>query len=595
MKNKLLILIICVFILSIVPIAHTYFQNGSSWARIPPSFVNDDLYYYARMNNIVNGYPFIGNPYYFEHRQEISPAFFISDWIATIPMKIGMPFILTISFNFIFWSILFSVFSCFLFIRYGLSKFTSTVGALVTYSTMYVLLLRPVSMQIVAPFFLLFCISYGQWLKVKTPSKLQNLFLIVTVALSFYIYTYSWQIVLMVLGLTALFLIYHKDWFKLKNLFIVGLCGGILGLPIILYALKQISSPYYWETMARIGLVNTHIPTALSFYDGGMILVILFLWWISFVWVRGLKDNPKYKEAFTFVSLLGLGLFFVSFSNLVTGKELEISNHIERFVIIWISVALVLYTWFLVKSRFSAKGGSAFGGELYELSYLKKLIVSILFIFSFIIFTHFFVNGFGIKSILQTDTKSAQIYAEPINWLNKNVPKESVVWSNGGIGYYLPIMSTDFQLFNPLGGLHIMSSKEEEERYLTSHYFDNLTLQDIKNDFRQYAGTGNSIHQYKTYNRKVKICQLLKLSYFGIDCGQITDAVSFRGEKYFVDLYNQYTNDIKPNIINKLKKFNVEYVVRDKRVNDKFTPEEIPNIMLLWSNDNFEIYSVKYK
>jgi hypothetical protein len=450
-------------------------------------------------------------------------------------------------------------------------------------------------MQIVAPFFLLFCISYGQWLKVKTPSKLQNLFLIVTVALSFYIYTYSWQIVLMVLGLTALFLIYHKDWFKLKNLFIVGLCGGILGLPIILYALKQISSPYYWETMARIGLVNTHIPTALSFYDGGMILVILFLWWISFVWVRGLKDNPKYKEAFTFVSLLGLGLFFVSFSNLVTGKELEISNHIERFVIIWISVALVLYTWFLVKSRFSAKGGSAFGGELYELSYLKKLIVSILFIFSFIIFTHFFVNGFGIKSILQTDTKSAQIYAEPINWLNKNVPKESVVWSNGGIGYYLPIMSTDFQLFNPLGGLHIMSSKEEEERYLTSHYFDNLTLQDIKNDFRQYAGTGNSIHQYKTYNRKVKICQLLKLSYFGIDCGQITDAVSFRGEKYFVDLYNQYTNDIKPNIINKLKKFNVEYVVRDKRVNDKFTPEEIPNIMLLWSNDNFEIYSVKYK
>src|SRR3989344_4737718 len=104
MINKIF-LIIFVSFLAVIPITHTYFQNGSSWAGVVPSFVNDDLYYYARMNNITNGYPFIGNPYYFEHRQEISPAFFVSDWIATIPMKLGVSFILTISFNFIFWSI----------------------------------------------------------------------------------------------------------------------------------------------------------------------------------------------------------------------------------------------------------------------------------------------------------------------------------------------------------------------------------------------------------------------------------------------------------------------------------------------------------
>jgi hypothetical protein len=287
-----------------------------------------------------------------------------------------------------------------------------------------------------------------------------------------------------------------------------------------------------------------------------------------------------YKDAFIFVSLLGAGLFVVSVSNLITGKELEISMHTEKFVIIWIPIALVLYTWFLFKSRF----------EFYKLSYYKKNLISIFFILSSIISGYFFVHGFAINSIIHTDTISAQAYAEPLDWLNENAPKESVIWSNGAISSYIPTQTTDFQLFNPLGGLHLMLGGELEERYLVAHYFDNLTLFDIKNDFRQYAGAGNSIHQYKTYNRKVKICQTLLLSHFGFDCGQTTDAISFRGEKYFEDLYGQYKNDIKPNIKDELKKFKVSYVMKDKE-RDKWTA---PNFLKsVWSNDRFEIFIVR--
>lgn len=591
--KKSLILVICIILLALIPIIHTYYQNGTSWAGVAPSFVNDDLYYYARMQNIVHGYPLIGNPYFFEHREDLSPAFFVSDWLSTIPMKMGMPFIPTIALNFIIWSILFSILAYWLFRIFNLGELASVIGSILAYATMYMLILRPVVMQVVAPFFLLFCVALSLWLKAEKPSRLHNLFLVVTVALSFYIYTYLWQITVAILGLTILFLIYKKERSKLKHLFMAGLGGGILGLPIILYTLKQISSPYYWDTMARIGLVNTHLPTALSFYDGGMIFGILCLWGISFIWMKSLKDNPEYKNAFIFVLLTGIGLFVTLFSNVVTGKELEISNHIERFVTIWILIALVLYVWFLVKYRLSAKGRSAFGGDLYKLSYPKRLIVSTLSVFSFAIFLHFFVPGFAINSILETDTVSEQAYAEPLNWLNKNAPKESVVWSNGGVGYFMPIMTTDFQLFNALGGLHLVPSKEVEERYLVSHYFDNLTLPIIERDFRDYAGVGNSVHQYKTYNRKVKICKLLYLAVFDINCGLETNAVSFKGEKYFVDLYDQYKNNIRPNITSELKKFKVSYIVRDKKVEDNFLPEKIPNTKLLWSNNRFEIYSFK--
>lgn len=587
MKNKSAIIIVTsiVFFLSIVPVFYTYFQNRTSWEGIVPSFVNDDLYYYSRMQNINNGYPFIGNPYYFEHRNEISPAFFVADWISTAPLLTGIPLSFTIIFNFIFWSIIFSLLVYFLLRDYEIINNYSIIGALLAYMALYALIIRPVSMQVVAPFFLLFYIAYLKWLKVENPSKSQSIFLIISTAISFYIYTYLWQIVVVTLGLTLIFLIYKKHWLKVKNLLIVGLGSGVLIFPVILYTLKQISSPYYWDTMSRIGLVNTHIPTFLSFYDSGIILVILFFWLATLFFINYLKKDSNYRQSFIFVMISGLSLIVVLFSNIITGKELEISNHIERFVIIWVSVALWLNICFLIKSF----------KEIYFISFYRKIVLLVLSSVSIVIFANFTLHGFIIKPILSTDVVSMQKYSEPLEWLKNNAKKESVVWSNGGIGYYIPIYTNNFQLFNPFGALHLMSGKEVEERYLVSNYFENLTLLDVEKDFRVYAGVGNSIHQYKTYNRKVKICRLLKLSFFSIDCGDLTDSVSFKGKEYFVDLYNKYKNDIRPNIIDELKKFNVTYVIKDKEVNDKFYPEKIKDSKLVWSNNRFMIYLLQYK
>ena len=582
MKNKaLVILVVIIFLLSLIPIIHTYFQTNILWQGVVPSFVDDDLYYYARMQNVIHGYYLIGNPYFFEHRQEISPAFFAPDWLSIIPIKLGIPLAFGVALNFIMWSIIFSILSYIFFRQQNLLKSISVIGTILVYLTTYYLLLRPVSMQIVAPFFLLFYITYAVWLKSEKPSKRQYIFLIFGIAFSFYIYTYLWQIVLAVLSLTFLFLIYQKDWLKFRNFLVVCVIGIILGFSAVLYTLKQVSSPFYWDTMYRIGLVNTYLPTVLSFYDGAMILVILSLGYFSYLWVENLKNNNEYRDSFLLSIFIGGGLLVALFSNVITGKELEIANHIERFIVIWVPITFITFAYFLIKNR----------SGFYSLGIYKKMLLSLFFVLSSIIFIHFLVQGFSIKTILNTDTLSVQAYAKPLKWLNENVPKESVIWSNGNIGYYLPTMTTDFSLFNGFGVLHLLSSKELEERYLVSNYFNNLTLQDIKRDFRQYAGVGNSIHQYKTFNRKVRICQIAKLSYFGVDCGTTTDPISFKGEKYFIDLYNEYNNDIKPNISNKLKKFNVKYIVKDKRGGSNFSPEKISGTKLVWSNDRFEIYS----
>lgn len=585
MKNKLIYLIGVVFFLSLLPVIHTYNQSGNLFTEVTPSFVDDDLYYLARIQDVVQGYPFIGNPYYFEHRNNISPSFFIADWISSIPLILGLDLSHSLALNFSLWSLIFAVLVYLILKVNGLPSLGSVLGSIGVYMSLYIMLLRPVSMQVVAPFFLVFYLSYAIWMKEKVPSKLQSIFLSLAIIMTFYVYTYLWQIVVVILGLTLLLLVKNRDWLKLKLFILLNFVSLILVLPVVFYTIKQISAPYYWETMGRIGLVNTHLPTMLSFYDGGIILAVLALWSFSYFCFTNLKKDKSFVDNLTLVTVSGLGLFLTLFSNVITGKELEISNHIERFIVIWIGLSLFTYFWYFAKS-FS---------EFSALRLYKKLVIIILLCLHSILFVYYLVDQFKIRQIFDSDVLTMQEYKEPLVWLSKNAPKESVVWANGGIGDYVPIETTNFILFSAGGGLHVMPNKEQEERYLISRFFDNLTLEDIKKDFRAYSGVGNSIHQYKTHNRKVNLCNIFKFSYLGMNCGQLTDAVSFKGEDYFVNLFNQYKNDIKPDIVEKLKKFNVTYIVKDKTATNIFKPEKIPNTELVWSEGDFEIYRINYK
>lgn len=584
MKNKILL---CFFVglLCLIPVFSTYIHTRNVWSGIVPSFVDDDLYYYARMNSVVNGYPFIGNPYFFEHRNDVSPSFFVSDWIAVIPLKLGLPFIFSLILNFIIWSIVFSLLLYKFFEDNKISKWSAFVGSLLTYLVSYSLILRPVSMQIVAPFLLFLFITFYRWFNEEKSSFKQGLFFSFVLASTFYIYTYLWVLAVFVLLITGIFYLYKRDFKKIINLTSVVSGCLVMILPMLYYSIKQITTPSYLETASRIGLVKTHLPTVLSFVDAGWVFALMSLWVISYFSVTELKRNNDYFNSLKFILVTGFALVLSLFSNVFSGQELEISNHVERFVIIWMSISLVLFLWLVFKNQSS----------FYKISRYKIVVIFFLVIMSTFSVFSFLIHGFNLKSIFRSDTTSVQQYAEPLIWLRDNTPKESVVWSNGEIGYYIPIVTTDYNLFNRLGALHVLSSEEVVERYLTSNYFNDLKLEDIEGDYRQYAGVGNAVHQYKTHNRKVKICNIFRMDNFGFDCGQIMDSVSYKGQNYFEDLLSEYKNNIRPNIKAELKKFKVSYIIKDKSKSGSFDPVKISGSKLIWQNSRFQIYSVEYK
>jgi len=143
------------------------------------------------------------------------------------------------------------------------------------------------------------------------------------------------------------------------------------------------------------------------------------------------------------------------------------------------------------------------------------------------------------------------------------------------------------------GENYLVSQKEVEERYLTSNYFSNFSLTDIADALWEYGGVGNAVHQYKTHNREVKFCRILRLNLFGYDCGQeAVSAAAFKGPQYFIDLYNQYQNEIKPNIDRQLKKFNVSYILVDKANSPDADLGKIGNINPVYQDKGFVIYKI---
>src|SRR3989344_147647 len=98
-------LVCVVSILSLLPIVDTYFAVGTEWRGVPPVYT-DEEYYYARIKEVKDGRPFLGNPYFYEHRDDLAPTFFITDWMAAIPLVAGLDLPKTLAVNFFVWSVL---------------------------------------------------------------------------------------------------------------------------------------------------------------------------------------------------------------------------------------------------------------------------------------------------------------------------------------------------------------------------------------------------------------------------------------------------------------------------------------------------------
>jgi hypothetical protein len=535
----------------------------------------------------------MGNPFFLEHSKEIAPAFFVADWFAALPLLFGFSFNFTIIFNLFFWSAVFALLLYLLLRQFNLPGLFCLLGTVLAYIVAYRLMFRPVSMQTVYPFFLLFLLAFIIWYK-NYSNKKRIVFLVLSTTAAFYAYTHLWQIVLVFVLLTIGYFYLIGDRKRALNLFIIIFISHILSIPLIVYTIKQVTSTYYWESMERGGLVYTHLPAANVFYSGVWVLLALLFFALAYFWMKEFRDDEDYKNLFVFSALSGLAMLLTSVSNIVTGKEMENSQHIERFIGVWLVIVFVGLVFCLLRNKAGLRG----------LIIWQRLILFVLFLFCLagIIryvrvlggsnFFLFYISRIG----NQQANITAQNYSGVLGWLENNEKEQKVIWVipySSSINNYLTVLTKHYSLFAASGENYLVSQKEVEERYLTVNYFNNLSQGNIENAFRDYGGTGNAVHRFKTHNRQVKICQILHLNLFNYDCAQeVADATSFKGKQYFIDLYNQYKNEITPNINRELKKFNISYILVDKANNPSIDAARITGLNIVYQDKDFIIYKI---
>ncbi len=285
-------------------------------------------------------------------------------------------------------------------------------------------------------------------------------------------------------------------------------------------------------------------------------------------------------------------MVIVSFSNIITGKELETAQHIMRFVALWFAFALTFGLF--VSSR----------SKLWQHFDLKRRIILVCLLGLSFVGLFQLATRYGVASLIRpgvgsmnTGLRDDQALAPALAWLEKNETQSKVVWApqDSPINDNITILTKHYVLFSMGGILHIVTDKEVEERYLLSKTLDPITVDDIKREFKIFAGAGNAVHASKTHNRGVRICQILLLNKVGVSCGEMTDPISLKGEAYFTDLSHKLNNDIRPNLASELAKFHVSYVVADHALHPGFESalqEKLPTATRVFSDARFSIYKL---
>lgn len=563
--NKWWVVSLVCGLLATLPFIIIFMRNGGV-PMVVPDYIDDMSYYMSRMKQVQDGYPFIGNPYFKEHRSEMSGAFFVADWIATLPLFLGFSLPLTMMVNAFVWSFVFGALLWLFLRRGGLSPPYVSGVTFVIFFVLFWLVTRPVSMQIVYPFFLVFLGALYEWL--KQPSSWKKTWVLVGAsAVTFYIYTYLWQIVVVVFLILGIASLFTKNSLY-RRVITAGALTALFASPIAAYSILQIHHPHYWDTMARVGLVVTHsIGSAAMMYSALLIVVLFFV----------IKIFPQGDFRRYFWGSVSVALFITVNSNVLSGKDLETAVHIGRFVKLWVLMFLV--SEYEQCCKYIENSVVNVGRRITQ----KRILIVVVILLAIVVHKDFINNVASIFKVpLYTDEEKVLI------WVRDNLPKESVILASDRMSTLIVLGTQNFPLFHPNGELYLMSSEEVIDRYLISR-MGTINRDRVIKDLRLYAGAGNAEHQFRVHNRNVTICRKLHLDMIGMQCGQYITAVQNKGETYFENIL-QRNAELSISPIKSLQKFGVKYIISDRLSKQFILPSNSLNT--LYDDGRFIIQQV---
>lgn len=299
-----------------------YFQIilGDEYKGVLNQVIDDELFYMARIKDVIDGHPTLGNAYLAEHKDQLPQQLFLPELLLAQPLKFLNLNIIQgrILYNFIFPALAF-ILTYLVFYRIYPSRLWANFFALFLIFSLYLFkFTRPVIPQFVFIFWLSQFILLWRLIK-DTNNKRIILLNILNFGALFYLYPFYWTFYLVFLVISSFLYFFGEKLLSKK--FLAILLGGLLIGSIYLYLTFLASQlPEYGETLIRLQLVFSRSPSEIKTVLPAFFVLILFgiLYRFKFI-----KIN---KEILFFISGIA-SILLVTNQNIITGQKFEFGHY----------------------------------------------------------------------------------------------------------------------------------------------------------------------------------------------------------------------------------------------------------------------------
>jgi len=415
-----------------------------------------------------------------------------------------------------------------------LSIFKLLQGRIPSLPMDFLQLYRPVHPQVSSFFFFLFLFFF--WLFYEKKEWRFGILSAFVLGLSFYIYSYLWTFLLTFWIIVLSILFFQKRWILFKKMIITLLLGSLLILPLFLNYYHILSHPNGNDLFER--LVLNEIPREPHFSLSMILLLVAFL--IFF------PQNWKKRYYFLLASLLVP--FILYNQQLITGRNLQVA-HYWRYYRLPLAIIMFVILFF---SHFSLNE---------KLKRFKKPL-------PFLIIGTSVLIGISIQfsSYIahKTDILSFQRYAPLLEYLNRDIPPEAVIFSDLNLSSFIPTY-TKLNVFSHDIPDYLAVSKER----LIETYFLYRRLEGLKEEDALETFSGNK----KEVSRRI----------FGN---------TVIPNETLHSLSQKYGQFIQISLDGVLKKYGVNYVVWDAKNFPSWSLEGYQFLEKVYQEEEFKIFKV---
>jgi len=523
-------------------------RSDGDFSDIYPTFSDDEIYYQARIAEVIRGHLEIGNAYIKEHENDpfLQPP--VAEWlVAGISSCLGLSIPITTTLG----DVVFSFIS-FLLLYLLLWRILQIRSWAIVYTSIFFLLFiqtfgRPISPQVTSLFlFAGLGLIYSIYTKRKNLSDNSSAFHFLVgldVGALLFISPYYWTALavlyfLLIIGIVWVEKTYIPTFRKVGWFLLAFLPCTLL---YSYYFYRASTLPGYIDSAERFGLITSHWPGSFTNILLGILFAVL-------IW---LARKILSKENLVLVVSLVVSIFILNWQNVITGQSLQFSSHYLLVTVLYgiLVMAVVHRSRLDLEKEKRGKIGKKIG---------LALIVVVL-ILGYRQQGEF--RGLWTKWMYrpnQATIVSLRQQSDLFNWLNKNTPADSVVYTLGSdYSFLLPVYTHNKVYYNFYATLFVMPNKETEDRWLINNIFNSqLDEKYLTENQRDFWGN-RFLDSYQSRENRRKIMSFVSQKPYLPETQIDSQSIA--------ELLQKFKNFKQKDIGQVLKTYQIDYILLSKK------------------------------